>query len=233
MAVHVPLSTAAQKEAKELMLSTQNLLSAADGSPVVSPTHDMVLGCYYLTVDSTERRKGEDPIKGEGKAFSSADEAIMATQLGHAHVQAKVKVELDVWDPAGGEDGTGGIVHQLVDTTPGRVIFNTVIPNELGYVNRIMDRKGLKALIAQCYRELGPAATVSLVDGIKAVGFHYATVAGITIGIEDMHVPVEKAQLLAKADKHVIDIDREFRRGFITEGGALQPDGRCLARHDR
>ncbi len=217
MAVHVPLSSAAQKEAKELMLSTQNLLSAADGSPVVSPTHDMVLGCYYLTVDSTARRKGEDPIKGEGKAFSSADEAIMATHLGHVHVQAKVKVELDVWDPAAGEDGSGGLVHRLIDTTPGRVIFNTVIPHELGYVNRVMDRKGLKALIAQCYRELGPSATVSLVDGIKGVGFHYATVAGITIGIEDMQVPVEKAQLLADADKQVIDIDREFRRGFITE----------------
>ena len=83
----------------------------------------------------------------------------MATQLGYAHVQAKVKVELDVWDAAVGEDGSGGLRHELVDTTPGRVIFNTVVPNELGYVNRVMDRKGLKALIAQCYRELGPAAT--------------------------------------------------------------------------
>ncbi len=217
MAVHVPLSSAAQTEAKQLMLSTQNLLSAADGSPVVSPTHDMVLGCYYLTIESTERRKGEEPVKGDGKVFSSADEAIMATHLGHAHVQAKVRVELEVWDPAGGDDGTGGMRTELIETTPGRVIFNTVVPHELGFVNRVMDRKGLKALIAQCYRELGPAATAALVDGIKGVGFHYATVAGITIGIEDMHVPVEKAALLAEADGRVIDIDREFRRGFITE----------------
>jgi DNA-directed RNA polymerase subunit beta' len=216
MAVHVPLSSAAQKEAKELMLSTQNLLSAADGSPVVSPTHDMVLGCYYLTLERAPI-DGEVPLKGEGRAYSSADEVIMATQLGHAHVQANVKVELDVWDPAGGEDGSGAMRHELIDTTPGRVIFNTVVPRELGYVNRVMDRKGLKALIAQCYRELGPAATAQLVDGIKGVGFHYATVAGITIGIEDMHVPEQKAQLLADADGRVADIDREFRRGFITE----------------
>jgi len=210
MAVHVPLSTAAQREAKELMLSTQNLLSAADGSPVVSPTHDMVLGCYYLTV----LEPSED---GAGKAFSSADEAIMASQLGHVHVQAPVKVELDSWDPTAGEDGSGAMRTDVVETTTGRVIFNTVIPKELGYVNRVMDRKGLKALIAQCYRELGPAATTQLVDGIKTLGFHYATVAGITIGIDDIRVPKEKVKLLADADARVTDIDREFRRGFITE----------------
>jgi len=210
MAVHVPLSTAAQREAKELMLSTQNLLSAADGSPVVSPTHDMVLGCYYLTVQ-------DDDAKGAGKAFASADEAIMVTGLGHAHVQAPVKVELETWDPAGGEDGTGAMRTELIDTTPGRVIFNTVIPKELGYLNHVMDRKGLKALIARCYRELGPPATTQLVDGIKTLGFHYATVAGITIGIDDIRVPKEKVALLAAADAKVTDIDRQFRRGFITE----------------
>ncbi|MDP9468541.1 MAG: DNA-directed RNA polymerase subunit beta', partial [Chloroflexota bacterium] len=209
MAVHVPLSTAAQREAKELMLSTQNLLSAADGSPVVSPTHDMVLGCYYLTVE-------EPTEKGAGKAFASANEAVMVTQLGHVHVQAPIKVELDVWDAAA-EDGAGAMRAELVETTAGRVIFNTVIPKELGFVNRIMDRKGLKALIAQCYRELGPAATTQLVDGIKTLGFHYATMAGITIGIEDIRVPVEKVKLLKDADAKVGEIDREFRRGFITE----------------
>ncbi len=209
MAVHVPLSTAAQREAKELMLSTQNLLSAADGSPVVSPTHDMVLGCYYLTIE-------EPSEKGAGKAFASANEAVMVTQLGHVHVQAPIKVELEIWDAAA-NDGAGEMRTELVETTAGRVIFNTVIPKELGFVNRVMDRKGLKALIAQCYRELGPAATTQLVDGIKTLGFHYATVAGITIGIGDIRVPVEKVKLLAAADAKVTEIDREFRRGFITE----------------
>jgi len=211
MAVHVPLSTAAQAEAKELMLSTQNLLSAADGSPVVSPTHDMVLGCYYLTVENADE-------KGAGKAFAGADEAVMAAQLGHVHVQAPIKVELDLRDPAEGDgDGTAPTRRELVETTPGRVIFNTVIPDELGFVNQVMDRKGLKALIAQCYRELGPEATTHLVDGIKNLGFHYATVAGITIGIDDIRVPEEKVKLLADADAAVAGIDREFRKGFITD----------------
>jgi DNA-directed RNA polymerase subunit beta' len=209
MAVHVPLSTAAQREAKELMLSTRNLLSAADGSPVVSPTHDMVLGCYYLTVQS-------DDEKGAGRAFSSADEVIMAAQLGHVHVQAPVKVELEITDSVD-EDGTIRTRREVVDTTAGRVIFNTVLPRELGFENQVMDRKGLKAIIARCYRDLGPDATAKLVDGIKAVGFRYATAAGITIGVEDLAVPKQKAKLLAEAESKVADIEREFRRGFITE----------------
>ncbi|HEX2142313.1 MAG TPA: DNA-directed RNA polymerase subunit beta' [Candidatus Limnocylindria bacterium] len=214
MAVHVPLSTAAQREAKELMLSTQNLLSAADGSPVVSPTHDMVLGCYYLTIESPD-------AKGAGRVFSSAAEATMAAQLGHVHVQAPIRVELElpVSPETDGADGTDGaaVRREIVDTTAGRVIFSTVIPPQLGFLNKVMDRKELKALIAQCYRQLGPEATTGLVDGIKSLGFHYATVAGITIGIDDMSVPVEKAALLSDADDRVADIDREFRKGFITE----------------
>ncbi|HEX2194441.1 MAG TPA: DNA-directed RNA polymerase subunit beta', partial [Candidatus Limnocylindria bacterium] len=211
MAVHVPLSSAAQAEAKELMLSTQNLLSAADGSPVVSPTHDMVLGCYYLTIDGPDQ-------KGAGKIFATAAEAMMAAQLGHVHVQAPIKVELEVSDEAAGDgDGTTPTRRELVETTAGRVIFNSVIPDELGFVNQVMDRKALKALIAQCYRQLGPEATTHLVDGVKTLGFHYATVAGITIGIDDIRVPAEKAKLLADADAAVAAIEREFRKGFITE----------------
>ncbi|HEX2765618.1 MAG TPA: DNA-directed RNA polymerase subunit beta' [Candidatus Limnocylindria bacterium] len=209
MAVHVPLSSAAQREAKELMLSTRNLLSAADGSPVVSPTHDMVLGCYYLTVEDAR-------AAGAGRAFSGADEVIMAAQLGHVHVQAPVKVELDLYDGTD-EDGTVRTHREVVDTTAGRVIFNTVLPRELGYSNRAMDRKALKEVIARCYRDLGPEATATLVDGIKAVGFRYATAAGITIGVEDLAVPKEKSKILADAEAKVADIEREFRRGFITE----------------
>jgi DNA-directed RNA polymerase subunit beta' len=169
----------------------------------------MVLGCYYLTVEGPDE-------KGAGKAFASAAEVMMAAQLGHVHVQAPIKVELQITEPIG-DDGETATRTELVETTPGRVIFNTVIPEELGFINRIMDRKGLKALIAQCYRELGPAATTRLVDGIKTLGFHYATVAGITIGIDDIRVPDEKAKLLAEADSRVSDIDREFRKGFITD----------------
>ncbi len=209
MAVHVPLSTAAQEEAKALMLSTRNLLSAADGSPVVSPTHDMVLGCYYLTIEA-------EKAAGAGRAFSSADEVIMAAQLGQVHVQAPVKVELEVYDGTD-EDGTMQTHAEVVETTAGRVIFNTVLPRQMGFVNQPMDRKGLKEIIARCYRDLGPEATATLVDGIKAVGFRYATAAGITIGVEDLAVPKEKAKLLTDAEARVADIEREFRRGFITE----------------
>src|SRR5687768_8701414 len=178
MAVHVPLSTAAQREAKELMLSTRNLLSAADGSPVVSPTHDMVLGCYYLTIQV-------DDEMGAGRAFSSADEVTMAAALGQVHVQAPVKVELDLYDGTD-EDGTVRSHPEVVETTAGRVIFNRVLPRELGFVNKAMDRKSLKEIIARCYRDLGPEATATLVDGIKGVGFRYATAAGITIGVDDL-----------------------------------------------
>jgi DNA-directed RNA polymerase subunit beta' len=209
MAVHVPLSSAAQREAKDLMLSTRNLLSAADGSPVVSPTHDMVLGCYYLTVLA-------EAETGAGRAFSSADEAIMAAQLGQVHVQAPIKVEIDIVEGTE-EDGTLRTHPEVIETTAGRVIFNTVLPRELGFSNQVMDRKGLKEIIARCYRDLGPDATARLVDGIKAVGFRYATAAGITIGVEDLAVPEEKAKLLADAEARVADIEREFRRGFITE----------------
>jgi DNA-directed RNA polymerase subunit beta' len=195
MAVHVPLSSAAQKEAKELMLSTQNLLSAADGSPVVSPTHDMVLGCYYLTIEDPE-------AAGKGRVFSSFAETQMALHAKVIHLQAPITVEVN---------------GELVETTAGRLIFNSVLPDELGFANQIMDRKGLKELIARCYRDLGPVATASLVDGIKGIGFHYATAAGITIGIDDIKVPAQKAKLLAQADQRVSSIDAEFRRGFITE----------------
>jgi DNA-directed RNA polymerase subunit beta' len=126
----------------------------------------------------------------------------MALDAGIVHLQAPIEVDLD---------------GERVQTTAGRLIFNSAVPDELGFVNQIMDRKGLKELIARCYRDLGPAATATLVDGIKGIGFHYATVAGITIGIDDIKVPLEKANLLSDADKKVADIEREFRRGFITD----------------
>ena len=213
MAVHVPLSTAAQREAKELMLSTRNLLSAADGSPVVSPTHDMVLGCYYLTVDKAGA-EGLEPEFKPWQVYGDDDEVVLAVSSGAIHVQDIVRVETDTWD---GSMAEGKTVRSIVTTTAGRVIFNSILPPQLRFTDRVMDRKGLKEIIARCYRDLGPEATATLVDGIKGVGFHYATGAGITIGVDDLAVPKEKAKLLAEADTRVAEIDREFRRGFITE----------------
>ena len=214
MAVHVPLSTAAQREAKELMLSTRNLLSAADGSPVVSPTHDMVLGCYYLTVDKA-RSEGFEPAEFKPwQVYGDDAEVVLAVASGAIHVQDVVRVETDAWE---GTIEDGAAVRTIVTTTAGRVIFNSILPPQLRFTDRVMDRKGLKEIIARCYRDLGPEATATLVDGIKAIGFHYATNAGITIGVEDLAVPKEKAALLKKAEDLVDGIDREFRRGFITE----------------
>src|SRR5438874_455734 len=219
MAVHVPLSTAAQKEARELMLSTQNLLSAADGSPVVSPTHDMVLGCYYLTVSLDELIKpGQKALTEEQrtphKAFVDDAEVMMALQSRSVGIHEPIQVETHGWE---GDLETGQSTLKLETTTPGRVVFNSVLPERLRYLNRTMDRKALKALIADCHRRLGPAATTALVDGIKSVGFHYATLAGLTIGIDDVAIPPSKRKILEDADARVAEIDREFRRGFITD----------------
>src|SRR5438874_2570986 len=219
MAVHVPLSTAAQKEARELMLSTQNLLSAADGSPVVSPTHDMVLGCYYLTVSLGELIKpGQKALTAEQekprKAFVDDAEVIMALQSRSVGIHDPIQVETHGWE---GDLESGRSVLGLETTTPGRVVFNTVLPERLRFLNQTMDRKALKALIADCHRRLGPAATTALVDGIKSVGFHYATLAGLTIGIQDVAIPASKRKILEEADTRVAEIDREFRRGFITD----------------
>jgi DNA-directed RNA polymerase subunit beta' len=216
MAVHVPLSTAAQREAKELMLSTRNLLSAADGSPVVSPTHDMVLGCFYLTVGKEKDRDAgtADQDWKPWQVYADDAEVVLAVASGSIHVQDVVRLETEAWE---GEPRDGQSVRKIVTTTAGRVIFNSILPPPLRFVDRVMDRKGLKEIIARCYRDLGPEATATLVDGIKAIGFHYATGAGITIGVEDLAVPKQKADLLRKAEERVADIDREFRRGFITE----------------
>ncbi len=213
MAVHVPLSSAAQQEAKDLMLSTRNLLSAADGSPVVSPTHDMVLGCYYLTVDRSKSKPKDGEFK-PWQVYSDDAEVVLAVSSGAIHVQDRVRVETETWQ---GEPTDGTTVREIITTTAGRVIFNSILPPPLRFVDRVMDRKGLKEIIARCYRNLGPEATATLVDGIKGIGFHYATRAGITIGVEDLAVPKQKAELLKQAEERVVDIDREFRRGFITE----------------
>jgi DNA-directed RNA polymerase subunit beta' len=234
MAVHVPLSSAAQDEARSMMLSTANLLSPADGSPVVAPTQDMVLGCYYLTMDGPA-------VRGRAvHAFATEDDAIIAYELGARglestsrissereegsdapvvkHTGSKVGLHeaVDVvvsgWDPE-----TETLVDQSVRTTVGRILFNRILPEPLRYLNEPMKRADLKRLVDTCYRRLGPIETAHLVDGIKRVGFQFATRGGMTIGLWDIVVPSAKQDLLAGADDAVASIDRQFQRGLITD----------------
>jgi len=210
MAVHVPLSTAAQEEARTMMLSTANLLSPADGSPVVAPTQDMVLGCYYLTMDEQPRRG--KAARSRVRSFVDEAEAVLAHQLRTIDLHEPIEVSVRTWD-AVAED----LVDERRRTTVGRVLFNQILPDQLRYNDEVMDRGKLKKLVDECYRLLGPSETAHLVDGIKSVGFDYATRGGLTIGLWDIVVPKDKGSRLSDADRAIADIDRQYQRGLITE----------------
>ncbi|HSL33248.1 MAG TPA: DNA-directed RNA polymerase subunit beta', partial [Candidatus Limnocylindrales bacterium] len=209
MAVHVPLSTAAQEEAREMMLSTANLLSPADGSPVIAPTQDMVLGCYYLTMDPL----GKPPKRI--RVFADEDEAILSYQLREktgVTLHEPIDAEVRTWDAEAGELRT-----ERRRTTVGRILFNQILPDPLRFSDKVMVRTELKELIDECYRMLGSEETAHLADGIKSVGFDFATRGGMTIGVFDIEVPKDKKERLKAADDGVAQIDRQFQRGLITE----------------
>ena len=205
MAVHIPLGRAAVAEARQIMLSAENLLLPSNGEPTVAPTLDIVLGCYYLTLVKP-RAKGEYrrgiPPKG---VYGSFQEARLAYDLGLVELQAKIKVR----DPR-----TGG---ELIDTTVGRIIFNEVLPEELALRNDVLDKKNLKDLVAECHHKLGMERTAEMVDAVKNVGFHYATQSGMTIAINDLKVPEAKAGLLEEADARIAEVEQQYQMGLITE----------------
>ena len=216
MAVHVPLSVEAQAEARFLMLASNNILKPQSGQPVVEPTQDMVLGCYYLTL----QRDGE---KGEGKAFASEDEAIMAYQTGECSLHAKVKIRIE-------REFEGKKLRKVIDTSIGRVIFNNAIPQDLGFVERntaddmfklevdkLVIKKDIGKIIDKCYRRYGATETSEMLDRIKAMGFRYSTLGGITIGFQDITVPEEKKTILAEAEVEVNKIDSLYRSGFLSD----------------
>ncbi len=221
MAVHVPLSVEAQAEARFLMLASNNILKPQDGKPVVSPTQDMVIGCYYLTLD----RPGS---KGEGKAFHSESEAFMAYQTGVVSLQAKVKVRVE-------RVINGEKRRKVIDTTVGRLLFNNAIPQDLGYVDRTKEenifqleidrlvlKKDLGKIVDSCYRKHGPTITSEVLDNIKKLGFQYSTRGGITVGFQDITVPKEKPELLQLAEKEVDNIDALFRSGLFSDAERKQ-----------
>ncbi|WZL72640.1 DNA-directed RNA polymerase subunit beta' [Clostridiaceae bacterium 35-E11] len=212
MAVHVPLSVEAQAEARFLMLSINNILAPKDGSPITTPTQDMVLGSYYLTVEVADE-------PGEGMVFKDFDEMLMAYQNKAVGLHARVKVRRRL-----SEDDPG----KLVESTVGRFIFNEKIPQNLGFVDRekdlyalevdfLCDKKTLGKVIDKCFRVHGNTVTALLLDHIKQLGFHYSTIGAITISVSDMEIPKEKAELISLADEKVDKYEKAYRRGLISD----------------
>ncbi|MBR3259774.1 MAG: DNA-directed RNA polymerase subunit beta' [Firmicutes bacterium] len=239
MAVHVPLSVEAQAEARFLMLSVNNILAPKDGSPITTPTQDMILGSYYLTYpgimrmtdkngkvhemldDFKEHKDGfvRVPEKGDGKVFTDMDEMLMAYQTGAVHIHAKVKVRK--------EDAEGLYGESLVESTVGRFIFNQGIPQDLGFVDRSEDPFGLEVdflcgkkelgkIIDKCFKRHGNTGTVLMLDYIKSMGYKYSTRAAVTISVADMEIPEEKGDIVAAAEKKVDKYEKAFRSGLIS-----------------
>ncbi len=196
MAVHLPLSEKAQHEAETIMLSSVNLLKPSSGDPIINPSQDMVLGCYFLT----QMIEGK---KGEGMAFGSDEEAIRAYETGVLHLQAKIKVRR--------ADGN------LVETSTGRVIFNRALPPEIGFQNEVFDKKKLSRLLARSHAQLGVGVTAQLADKIKDLGFEFATKSGISVSVFDLHEPKRKGEIIEKANVIVEKINDQFHYGLITD----------------
>ncbi len=211
MAVHVPLTIEAQLESRALMMSTNNILSPANGEPIIVPSQDVVLGLYYLTRD---RVNG----KGEGMVFTSPNEAEKAYRTEHAELHARVKVRITEYDVA--EDGTKVEKVTLTDTTVGRAIFSLMLPKGLPFeiINIAMGKKQISKLLNACYRTLGLKDTVIAADQIMYTGFHYAMIAGASVGIDDMVIPAAKKELVAAAEAEVIEIQEQFNSGLVTAG---------------
>jgi DNA-directed RNA polymerase subunit beta' len=199
MAVHLPLSAEAQAEARVLMLSVNNLLSPAHGRPLVTPTQDMVLGAYYLTTE-------KDGVQGEGKSFSNFEEAILAYEAGEVELHARVKVEL-----------REGKKRKELKTTVGRIIFNQVLPEDFPFINKEVGKSELSQLVEKLAAEKSTAETAYVLDQVKTLCFHYATIAGVTMAIGDIQIPPNKWEILDAPEAAVERIEKQYRRGLITD----------------
>ena len=211
MAVHVPLTIEAQLEARALMMSTNNILSPANGEPIIVPSQDVVLGLYYLTRDKVNGL-------GEGMVFTSPHEAEKAYRTGNAELHSRVKVRITEYDVA--EDGTKTEKVTLTDTTVGRAIFSLILPKGMPFelINQAMGKKQISGLLNACYRRLGLKDTVIAADQIMYTGFHYAMIAGASVGIDDMVIPDAKKEIIDAAEAEVIEIQEQFQSGLVTAG---------------
>jgi DNA-directed RNA polymerase subunit beta' len=210
MAVHVPLSQKAVTEARELMLSSRNLLKPADGEPIIGPSKDMVLGVYYLTMSSPYEHKGH------GRLFANLDEVSMAYQLDQLDIHAKIKVKAETWYD---EDGNrlDEKETRLIETSVGRVLFNRILASEVQFMNSTLDKGGVKDLIAEVLEMTDEKVTTEVADRIKDIGFKYATRSGITVAVSDITIPESKKEIVSVAMDDEKLVERNFRRGLLTE----------------
>jgi len=219
MAVHIPLSHEAQIEAMVLMRADNNILSPANGQPIAVPTQDIVLGCYYLTYERADDPKG-------GRTFATLDDVVIAHDAGIVNTQSPIKLRyegvlIDLEHERNQQDllrATPRHVRQVISTTVGRVIFNQALPEGMPFINGVLKKKGLQSLVSYCQLHHGLETTVKMLDSLKAIGFLYATKAGISIGIDDLVTPPRKAELIAEADREVARFQREYEEGSITDG---------------
>ncbi len=211
MAVHVPLSIEAQLEARSLMMSTNNILSPANGEPIIVPSQDVVLGLYYMTRERVN-------AKGEGMAFANVEEVHRAYESRAVELQARVKVRLTDYDPA--EDGGWTKVTRLVDTTVGRALLSEILPEGLPFslINQPMTKRAISNMVNSCYRKVGLKETVVFADQVMYLGFRLATRAGISIGMNDMTIPEEKKGILEAAEREVKEIENQYSSGLVTNG---------------
>lgn len=196
MAVHVPLSHEAQLEALLLMLASHNIMHTQDGRPITVPSQDMVLGCYYLT----KMRRG---VLGEGGMFSSPEEVLIAYNNKRLHLHAPLKVRIN---------------GEMIETTTGRVLFNEIVPQEIGYLNELLTKARLRQIISTCFHKAGLARTVEFLDNLKELGFTNATKGGLSVSIQDLVIPDEKTEIISKAQQEVDRIDNFYLNGVITSG---------------
>ncbi len=208
MAVHLPLSDEAQKEAREIMLSSKNLLKPATGESIAVPTQDSVLGVYYLS-------KMKDGLRGEGKIFGNGQEAILAYQFGKIDLQAKIKVRLPLLISEINSEGHR-FPKSIVETSVGRVILNSALPENFNFVNQELRSKDIKVLVGRIFMERGASETSKILDKIKKIGFEYATKSGISWGMDDLVIPKEKKRIIEDSEKQIEVIENYYERGLLT-----------------
>jgi len=217
MAVHVPLSEKAVWEARNLMLASKNLLKPADGEPIITPSKDMVLGVYYLTMEGEKNKEAE-------MSFSSLNEVEMAYQLGYVKVQTPIRLLTKTWF----DDKGNRLAHQenrIIKTTVGRALFNQILPEEVVFINKTLDKGGVKDLIATIYEIFGEDITTKIADDIKDIGFKYAMLSGTTLAVGDISIPPKKEEILKDSLEKVETIQKSYRRGLMTE---IEMDNRII-----